>query len=191
MKKDKNDIEEKIKKLHHQTNTYLTEIKRIIAERDVPNKNSLICYFTYSMNISHDPEQESLCLGSFHILNTGNQSITNPYIYLKIPVESFFSFSGKYVYKNSKKSSKVADGWERINEKTNKEEYWLKPSSKKTIEPNEKISFSNFQINWSPKESYSGSIIGFTYSDQMKDGVAVINPININGTIRKQGDESE
>jgi len=191
VKQDSNDLEKKIVKLHNQTKSYLNEIKKLIAERDEPNKMNIISYFTYSLNISHDPEQESLCLGSYHVLNMGNQPITNPHIYLKIPIESCFSFSGKYVYGKPKQLSKVADGWERINEKTNKEEFWLKPLDKTSIEPNEKISFSNFQINWAPTESYSGSIIGFTYSDQMKEGVAVINPININGTIRKQEDENE
>ena len=33
--------------------------------------------------------------------------------------------------------------------------------------------------------------MGFTYSDQLKDGIAVINPINLNGTVRIQGDENE
>ncbi len=86
-----------------------------------------------------------------------------------------------------KQSLKVADGWERTNEKTNKEEFWLKPLGKASIEPNETISFSNFQITWSPKESYAGSIMGFTYSDQLKDGIAVINPINLNGTVPYTG----
>ena len=86
---------------------------------------------------------------------------------------------------------KSGGGWERINDKTNKEEYWLRPLTKSTIEPNETLSFSNFQIKWSPTESYAGSIMAFTYSDQLKDGVAVINPINLNGTIYIQGDENE
>ena len=67
--------------------------------------------------------------------------------------------------------------------KTNKEEFWLKPLGKPSIEPNETISFSDFQITWTPTESYAGSIMGFTYSDQMKDGIAVINPINLNGSV--------
>ena len=114
--------------------------------------------------------------------NIGNQPITNPYICIKIPKESPFHFFGKYVYENFKQTLKVQEGWQRINEKTNKEEFWLKPLGKPSIEPNETISFSNFQIKWSPTESYAGSIMGFTYSDQLKDGIAVINPINLNGT---------
>ncbi|KAA0941661.1 hypothetical protein FQ087_21145 [Sporosarcina sp. ANT_H38] len=186
-----NDVEAKIKKLQHQTESYLSEIKKMVGELNEPARTNIISYFTYSLNISHDPEQESLCVGSYHIHNLGNQPITNPSVCIKVSKESSFSFSGRYVYADFKQSLKVADGWLRTNEKTNKEEFWLKPLGKASIEPNETISFSNFQITWSPKESYAGSILGYTYSDQLEDGIAVINPINLNGTVHKQGDENE
>jgi len=191
MKHDRDGVEAKITQLEHQTKSYLNKIKKLVDELNDPTQINIISYFTYSMNISHDPEQESLCLGSFHIRNMGSQAITNPNVCIKVSKESPFSFSGRYVYDNFKKSLKVTDGWERTNEKTNKEEFWLKPLGKASIEPNEIISFTNFQITWSPKESYAGSITAFTYSDQLTDGIAVINPINLNGTFRIQGDENE
>jgi len=184
-------VEAKMAKLQHQTQSYLDEIKKLVDELNDTAKMNSISYFTYSLNISHDPEQESLCLGSYHVHNLGNRPITNPYLCIKIPEGSPFSFSGRYVYGDFKQSLKAADGWERTNEKTNKEEFWLKPLGKSSIEPNEIISFSNFQITWSPKESYAGSITGFTYSDQVKEGISVINPINLNGSVHIQGDENE
>ncbi|MEK5068346.1 hypothetical protein [Sporosarcina sp. FSL K6-1508] len=191
VKHSRNHVEEKVAELQHQTKSYLHEIKKLIDELHEPARVNIISYFTYSLNISHDPEQESLCLGSYHLHNIGNQPIINPYLCIKIPKDSPFSFSGKYVYEHFKQSLKGAGGWERTNEKTNKEEFWLKPLGKPSIEPNEIISFSNFQIKWSPKETYAGSITGFTFSDQVKDGIAAINPINLNGTVRIQGDENE
>ncbi|MBE1556784.1 hypothetical protein [Sporosarcina limicola] len=191
MRHDRNDVEAKVSKLQHQTKSYLNEIKGLVDELNNSARMKMISYFTYSLNISHNLEQESLCLGSYHVRNMGNQSITNPHVCIKIPKNSPFSFSGRYVHENFKQSLKSADGWERINERTSKEEFWLKPLGVTSIEPNETISFSNFQVKWSPKESYAGSITGFTYCDQMKDGIAVINPINLNGTVRIQGDEDE
>jgi len=188
---EKSDVEVKISKLQHQTKSYLHEIKKLVAELNDPAKMNIISYFTYSLNISHEPEQESLCLGSFHVRNMGSQAITNPYVCIKVSKDSPFSFSGKYVYDNFKKSLKVADGWERTNEKTDKDEFWLKPLGQTSIEPNETLSFSNFQITWSPEESYAGSIMAFTYSDQLKDGIAVINPINLNGTVSIEGAGNE
>lgn len=177
------EVEQKITKLHQQRKSYLDKIKNLIAEPNNFTQKNIISYFTYSLNISHDPEQESLCLGSYHVHNIGNHPITNPYICIKVPEESPFSFSGRYVYENFKQSLRSAGEWERINEKTNTEEFWLRPLGITSIEPNETISFPNFQIKWSPTKSYAGSIMGFTYSDLWKDGVAVINPINLNGTI--------
>ena len=180
-----------ITKLRHETKSYLNEVKTLVDELKEPDKLDVISYFTYSLNISHSPQEESLCLGSYHVRNMGRKPITNPYLCIKIPKESPFSFSGKYVYEHFKPSLKSGGEWERINDKTDKEEYWLRPLTKSTIEPNETLSFSNFQIKWSHTESYAGSIMAFTYSDQLKDGVAVINPINLNGTIHIQGDENE
>ena len=186
-----NDIEAKVAELQHQTKYYLAEIKNRLEEFEQPDKASLLSYFTHTIIISHDPNQESLCLGSYHITNIGNQSITNPYLCIRIPQELPFSFSGKYVYKNFKQALKSSDGWERINEKENSEEFWLKPLGKSTIKPNETISFSNFQIKWTPTKSYSGSIMGFTYSDEIKDGIAVINPINLSGSVALQEVQDE
>ncbi|WP_246096898.1 hypothetical protein [Psychrobacillus soli] len=189
MEYDTIDVEAKMAKLQHETKAYLDEIKKLVVELNNPGQSDIISYFTYSLDISHDPTQESLCLGSYHVKNIGNKSITNPYLCIKISKESPFSFSGKYVYEDFKQSLKGPGGWQRINEKTNKEEYWLKPLGKSSIEPNEILSFSNFQITWSSEKSYGGSIMGFTYSDQIEEGIAAVNPISLNGTILKQGDE--
>ena len=191
MTRDRNEVETQIAELQHQTKSYLHEIKKLVDGLNDPARVTIISYFTHSLNISHNPDEESLCLGSYHVHNTGNQAITNPTICIKVSKESPFSFSGRYVYDNFKQSLKVADGWQRMNEKTDKEEFWLKPLGKASIEPNETLSFLNFQITWSPEESYAGSITAFSYSDQMKDGIAVINPINLNGTVSIEGAGNE
>lgn len=188
----KYDIEAQIIKLHEQTKSYVREIRKLVEVPHHLNQISITSYFTYSVNISHVVGQESLCLGSYHIHNTGYLPITNPSICIKFPKESPFSFSGRYVYENLKQSLKKPGEWERINEKANSEEIWLKPLGKNLIEPNEKISYSNFQIKWTPTKSYGGSIMGFTYSDQTTDGISVLNPINLNGTIwTPQEDDDE
>jgi len=191
VKSDKNDVYSTINRLNQQTLSYLTEIKLIVEEFQKPIQTNIISYFTYSLNISHDPELESLCLGSYHMYNIGNQPITNPYLCIKIPKESPFVFNGKYVYEDFKQSVQGADGWFRMNERTDKEAYWLKPLGETIIEPNETLTFSNFQIIWEHKETYAGSITGKTYCDQLEDGEPAINAININGTVLIKGDENE
>lgn len=191
MRTGKDDIEVKINKIQQQTKSYLDEIKKIVSQRTIPDNANSISYFTSSLNISHEAGQESLCLGSYHIRNIGNQPLTNLHICIKLPEDSPFSFSGKYVYEHFKQSLRGASGWERINDKTSKEEFWLRYLDKTTIEPNETISFSNFQIRWSPGVSYEGSIMGVTYCDQLKEGIDVINPINLNGIGFSQEVENE
>lgn len=183
-----NDLEAKILALRHQTKSFLNEIKGMMQERKAPENLNIVSYFTYFLDISHHSGQESMCIGSFHIRNMGSMAIKNPSVCIKISDGSLFSFSGKYVYGNFKQSLKAADGWERINDKTSKEEFWLKPLNKASIEPNETISFSNFQLAWLPQESYAGTITGITFSDEFKDGIAAINPINLNGTVKLGGD---
>ena len=183
-------VEDKIQALKEQTNTYVQEIKKLVEELAIPNKVNLISYFTSSFNISYDSEQESLCLGSYHI---GNTPVTNPYLCIQLPKDSPFYFSGRYVHENFTPNLKTQgqSNWERFNDKSSKEEYWLRPVGKSTIEPSETISFTNFQIIWSHNLSYSGTIMGFTYCDQLTEGVVVLNPINLNGISQAQTQEED
>ena len=58
------------------------------------------------------------------------------------------------------------------------------------LNPSETLTFSNFQMKWLPESSYAGSIMGFTYGDEAKDGISSFNQINVNGTIvEEEGNE--
>lgn len=179
--KEIKEIRNKIKNLEQQTSYYLKEIKSLLS--NTPNNEALkmISYFTYTMNISHEISVENMIIGTYHIINIGNKPITNPYICLKLSTNSPFQFSGKYLNKNSNLSLKTNDAWERLNDQSNKEEYWLKPIGKESIAPSQMISFPNFQVRWLSTESYSGNIMGFTYCDQKKEGIPSINQINVSG----------
>lgn len=186
MESNNNGILSLMNELNNQTNAYLTEIKTLASQIKNPNQIKIISYFTHSLNISHHSDQESLCLGSYHIYNAGNQPITNPHICIKIPKETPFSFQGQYVYEEFKRDIKGVSGWLRTNERTDKEEFWLKPLEATKIQPDETLSFSNFQITWAHHTSYAGSITGYTYFDEQKEGIRVINPINLGGTVPQQ-----
>lgn len=157
------------------------EINRIM------NEAQLISYFTYSLNLSHGMNGENFCLGSYHIRNIGYKTITNPYICIHLPKDSPFSFTGKYVYPDKLQRLKNPNMWERMNDRENLEQFWLKPLEHQSIRPNETITFSNFQIKWTPTERYTGSIMGFTYSEAHQEGLAAINAINLSGTAWKEG----
>ena len=147
---ERNDVEAKIAELHYQTKAYLTEIKKWVDE--FHNHRKTEYYKLFHLFIGHIPMIPNkrvyvLDLTMFRIREI--EPITNPYVCIKIPEQSPFSFSGKYVYENFKQTLKTPGGWQRINEKENKEEYWLKPLGKESIEPNELVFFQIFRLNGS------------------------------------------
>jgi hypothetical protein len=175
------ELKQKIIQINNETTSYLSEIKHLVSTIREKQKMNVISYFTYSLNISHSLEQESILIGTYHIHNLGNKLLSNPYICIKLSQDSPFSFSGKYLNKKTNLSM-TPDAWERLNDQTDKHEYWLKPINKKIIEPSEILSFPNFQVKWLPKEAYSGSIMGFIYCDEFKEGIPAINQIYVNGS---------
>ncbi|MBM7573685.1 hypothetical protein [Aquibacillus albus] len=185
------DVRRKIADWQEMNASYLKEMKKLITEIKGPKDFQVISYFTYSLNIFHEQERENFCLGSYHIQNLGGKPLTNPYICIKVSSDSPFDFSGKYIYKESKQKVRLTNAWERINDPMDKQEFWLKPNDKLTLEPSETLSFSNFQVKWRPNSSYTGSILGFTYGDEINEGINALNQISINGTINKEDEEDE
>lgn len=180
-----------LEKFHQQIKINLEEIRGYVEDMQSENDLHLISYFTYSINLAHDGNQENLCLGSYHIRNLSQKTITNPYICIKLPKDSPFTFTGKYIYKNRQSKVKNPGGWVRINEQENLEQFWLKPFEHQTIQPNETISFSDFQIKWTPTKAYAGSIMGFTYSEEHQEGIPAMNAINLSGTMSNQEDADD
>lgn len=178
------DIESKLKKLQTSTLEQLNELKEIVAKR--LHRPQCICYFTYALQLSHDASTESFCLGSFHIHNFGNQPITYPFIHLTLSENAPFSLSGKFVSNASSLSSQLKNGWERTNDRENQYEFHLKPIGLSVIEPDETLSFSNFQLTWLPTTFYAGSVTGTFFSDQHLDGIPALNSIDINGSMLAQ-----
>ncbi|RDW15935.1 hypothetical protein [Oceanobacillus chungangensis] len=141
-----NDIKQKIAEWQEMTTSYLKEIKTIISEQKVAKDFQVISYFTYSLNISHEQGDENFSPGSYHIQNLGASPLSNPYICIKLSADSPFDFSGKYLNKDSKQKMKLPNAWERMNDSKDKQEFWLRPTNVSKLEPNDTLSFSNFQV---------------------------------------------
>lgn len=181
------DVERKLMELQQSTQFYLDELKEAVS-RQVYHYEC-ISYFTYALDLSHEQTKESLCLGSFHIINLRNRPITNPFITITLSEEAPFTFHGKFTSNRNALSPILTNGWERMNDRSNRFEFQLKPIGITTIPPGEMISFSNFQLSWHPQISYSGSMTGTLFSDQHPDGMAALNSININGTSGSKEEE--
>ena len=158
MNSGSNDILSKLMEYHQSTQSYLNELKGAISPR--VHQLDCISYFTYALHLAHDPTEDSFCLGSFHIQNIGHQPLTNPFIHITLSQDSPFTLQGKLVNNKSVLSTKLTGGWERMNDRTNRFEFHLRPIGKTSILPGETLSFSNFQLNWQPSDSYFGSMTG-------------------------------
>ncbi|MEC1177402.1 hypothetical protein P9B03_02800 [Metasolibacillus meyeri] len=169
-------ITEKIKQLEAQTTSYISAIQQRLAEREQPQ---LVSYFTSSMTVAHEANDENFCLGSYHIWNVGTKPLTNPSIYLKLHKQTPFSFSGKYTTSRFQQSFQDQLIWQRFNDERSKHEFWFKPVNETIIAPNETIVFPHFQLTWSHLKPYSGLLEGWTYCDEMQEGIMVINPLHI------------
>lgn len=185
----KDAVERKLKELRVQTKAYISEIEMLIAGIAKGNAYNMVCYFTHAFRIDHAEGGECLCLASFHLLNLGSEQITNPSICIQMPPDSLFEFSGRYVVEGNNSTLKIPNSWERFNNDRSPNEIWLRPIEQNSIQPNESIAFTNFQVKWSPASDYAGSIIGVVYCDQNEKGSRVLNPINLNGSIPKQEDK--
>jgi len=177
------DVRRKMIEWQEMNTSYLKEIKTLVSETKAAKDFQVISYFTYSLNISHEQGRENFILGSYHIQNLGGIPLSNPFICIKVSEDSPFDFSGKYLNKDTMQKMNLPNAWERMNDAQDKQEFWLKPASISKLEPKEILSFSNFQVKWTPESSYAGSIMGFTYGDEMENGMNAFNQINIGGSI--------
>ncbi|WP_078579798.1 hypothetical protein [Salipaludibacillus agaradhaerens] len=163
-----------------QNQSYFKEIKKLIAKKTFHINSHVLCYFTYSLSLNHSIDGDNLLLGSFTILNLGQKPLQHPIICITLSDSSLFKFSGKFTHKAS--SNKVTPSvWERISKTSNQDEYWLKYKAAPNIAANDSLSFSNFQVEWTPQKNYNGTIKGFIYSEEIQEGQEAVNQINISG----------
>ncbi|TFB15090.1 hypothetical protein E3U55_12625 [Filobacillus milosensis] len=178
-----------IEELDDQTEKYVNQMKnRVSAIKESTSSGSVLCYFTYSFNISHCANKENIMLCSFNVINLSKKAVHNPYICLNIPTDQGFNMMGKIIQPNHNNLKNQSDAWERFTQTENNNEYWLRPVNNESIPPNERIKFSNFQIKWNAIKQYSASIKGYFYSDEYPNGLNAINGVSVNGNV--EGRES-
>ncbi|MCR6107301.1 hypothetical protein HXA34_13430 [Salipaludibacillus agaradhaerens] len=173
-------MNDQINDLLKRNQSYFKEVKELIAKKTFHINSHVLCYFTYSLSLSHATDEDNLLLGSFTILNLGQKPLQHPVICITLSDSSLFKLSGKFTHKAS--NSKVTPSvWERISKTSNQDEYWFKYKAAPYISANDRLSFSNFQVEWTPQKNYNGTIKGFVYSEEIKDGQEAVNQINISG----------
>ncbi len=178
-------IQKKLRDLQEINDAYLKELKTVAKE--VQKKHiQIVSFFTYSVNLNHQPDGENLIIGSYHITNLGFKPLHHPYICIKLNAEGQFDFSGKYFYEQTQQKMKLANAWLRFNEASDQQEFWLKPSKQQILYPQETLTFQNFQLKWVPNMSYSCSVKGFTYGDEVEEGMHAVNQISVSGKVEEE-----
>lgn len=181
-KKQRSDIKDKLNQINKETTTYLNEIKQLISAKSHSKKPSIIGYFTHSTNVTNKAFEPNIILGNLKVLNIGQTTINNLVICLNMNFSSDYDFSGKYILENEKSPVISAPVfWALMEQKDHV--YWFKLLKEEPLNPGESVTFSDFNIRWQPKESYTSAVRGFIYCEEIQEGISVINPISLSGTI--------
>ncbi|GKV56152.1 hypothetical protein NCCP2222_20990 [Sporosarcina sp. NCCP-2222] len=181
------DIEGKLKELQRETQFYLNELKEAVAKQRT--RVDYFSFFTYALHVSHTTKEESFCLGSYHIHNSGVSPLVNPIVQLTLSADAPFTLHGKFSKPNTTLPTRLANAWERLDDVSDPSIFRLKPIGQTIIQPGETVSFSNFQLTWLPSSSYAGSVTGISFTDRQPNGIPALNSININGTLRVKEEE--
>ncbi|MYL31035.1 MULTISPECIES: hypothetical protein [Halobacillus] len=172
---------ERLLQLKKQQEARIQDIREKINAWKAGQREAVICFFTHSIHISHDTDQECMMIASFHIRNLSHQKMHDPYICLKMSEDAPFQFSGKYVHKEQAGKMKAAGAWVRMDEQQKKNEFWLKPLDHTGIEPGGSLTFANFQLKWKHETSYAASVHGYAYGKGWESGVPSLNQMSASG----------
>ncbi|UJW58365.1 hypothetical protein HXZ66_13565 [Bacillus sp. A116_S68] len=181
-RKDRADLFSQLEEIQKKKDVAYLEIKKLInINKQTFSVPTIISYFTYSINITHNPTSDTILLGAFHIINLSSKPLLQPIICLKVTTDVPYQLSGKYVNETAPQRMKQSSNWLLLGKSSNTDDYWFKYQRNEPIEPGEKLEFSHFQIDWAAKNSYSLSVYGYVYKDDISDGMESSNTINING----------
>ncbi|MBC5636349.1 hypothetical protein [Ornithinibacillus hominis] len=177
-------LRNKIAQLNNQTQAFTTELYELVKDyKSKPNINSILGFFTYSVNMTSDPKEENIILGDFHIHNLTGNTLAALYLCLKVNTTSTYKFTGKYLTKSAQAdSSEPFSYWQQLPERNEEHEYWFQLTPNKEVKPLEKIAFSDFQVSWKNTRSNVCSIQAFLYTESEKEGINSLNSISVNTT---------
>ncbi len=132
--------------------------------------------------------------GHFSVLNEGTEPLHNPIICLSFSEPSLANLSGKINAEKRKRQDELVIGQDREQEswryvadtsaKTAKEtgQFWLQPLHLSTVEANQKLIFSDFEIMLPQQANEASSLIiqGFVYGEELSEGKKAENTIICN-----------
>lgn len=152
-------------------------------------KTEGIAWFTYSIMLPDKEEDNGdiTVLGNLMIRNTGTETLTNPYICLRVKPSENVRLGGKIGSvshtaltidgSNSEAWVYIDNNWKEKALETG--EHWLKPNNSRQIEPGMNLNFAN-ELRISSGEEGFAIVEGFFYCDEIKNGLSALNSITVN-----------
>jgi len=157
-------------------------------------KSDLIAFFMYSIIWPEQTDDPIMVVGNVVIRNQTTKPLHAPILCLKVNQPSAAQLSGKMTdpglddtdTRSGVLQESSSEQWyyalPNWKEKIKQDgEYWLKPSSVSIIPPGGLLSFDSFQLSVTPGESISSILFqGYLYTDEWKEGTALLNKIILN-----------
>lgn len=134
-------------------------------------------------------EEKVIIFGSFIIENNGKTPLHDLVVCIRLEPHHAGKLSGKISISPEAHENtlyEAAEQWQFAHEKWREKiresgEYWIKPTSKKELLPNEQLIFSNFEISLQkPANTHSIIVEGFAYCHELPKGITANNRIIIN-----------
>ena len=173
------DLKIKLAQFEEELEQTQAAVKTIMTNKQTTSADHVYCYFTQSIMMNDQTEENLLIIGSLHIQNKSNHSKKDPTILIKITADSNFHFIGKF--KSTQQGQQnFSFQWERldVDHLDANNHYCFKPTQTKELSPQGQLSFQNFQLKVPVNTVLT--IEGFTYFDGQNEGIAALNSINLN-----------
>ncbi|PLR76589.1 hypothetical protein CU633_14650 [Bacillus sp. V3-13] len=174
-----NELESKLKLLEHESETFKERIRELLIEKSSSGKRPLP-YFSYSIILDNKLNGKHTIFGNFNFTNHSPYPLYHPKFVLKIKSDHAFDFSGKYMMPNQ--HIKVENfQWKLVENKNENEamEYWFAPIAAEKIDPEQTLSFPNFQIRFQNEATGYINVEGYVHCRDVDEGIPSLNSINI------------
>lgn len=190
-KREAHDMKTLAMKYKEENQVQKLELEEQLAVKQALN-TSITAYFSYSLILPREDEENIKIIGNFVVLNSGTTLLTSPVICLRMTPSSHLSLAGKItsgqeplLKENDSYISDTEERWKYVDKeqhaKKNDDEHWLLPLHKTELPPGESLSFTSFEIDVRKSEAPLSLIIeGFAYFYEWQQGEPSINQIVLN-----------
>jgi len=149
-------------------------------------------FFTYSLIVPSDDDDDILVIGDFTITNIGTESLHETIVCLKIAPKESGRLNGKIATRPTSTqdgmihTESAATEWMFFRQMWKEEirkkgEYWIKPVNVSELGPNEQLQFRNFEVRVLKQGDENSLIVdAFVYCKEIPHGTPAMNRIIIN-----------